>query len=114
VTGELSNSIAEDTSKQLRFERKTERTNSVNQSPTDAIRRGSAGPVGTMMLLKSRQQLHAPFTQDPPLMTEDMHEERLQAVEAFGDSLVSRTSFPIEVNIVWLSTKQSFYKDNVS
>ncbi|KAG7606548.1 Rab3 GTPase-activating protein catalytic subunit [Arabidopsis thaliana x Arabidopsis arenosa] len=80
-------SIAEDTSKQLRFERKTERTNSVNQSPTDAIRRGSAGPVGTMMLLKSRQQLHAPFTQDPPLMTEDMHEERLQAVEAFGDSL---------------------------
>jgi hypothetical protein len=63
VTGELSNSIAEDTSKQLRFERKTERTNSVNQSPTDAIRRGSAGPVGTMMLLKSRQQLHAPFTQ---------------------------------------------------
>ncbi|KAG7534723.1 Rab3 GTPase-activating protein catalytic subunit [Arabidopsis thaliana x Arabidopsis arenosa] len=80
-------SIAEDTSNRLRFERKTERTNSVNQSPTDAIRRGSAGPVGTMMLLKSRQQLHAPFTQDPPLMTEDMHEERLQAVEAFGDSL---------------------------
>ncbi|CAE6247726.1 unnamed protein product [Arabidopsis arenosa] len=80
-------SIAEDTSNRLRFERKTERTNYVNQSPTDAIRRGSAGPVGTMMLLKSRQQLHAPFTQDPPLMTEDMHEERLQAVEAFGDSL---------------------------
>ncbi|VVB16464.1 unnamed protein product [Arabis nemorensis] len=80
-------SIAEDTSNRLRFERKTEHTNSVNQSPTDAIRRGSAGPVGTMMLLKSRQRLHAPFTQDPPLMTEDMHEERLQAVEAFGDSL---------------------------
>ncbi|XP_023644136.1 rab3 GTPase-activating protein catalytic subunit isoform X2 [Capsella rubella] len=80
-------SIAEDTSNRLRFERKTERTNSVNQSPTDAIRRGSAGPVGTMMLLKSHQRLHAPFTQDPPLMTEDMHEERLQAVEAFGDSL---------------------------
>ncbi|KAL1217601.1 hypothetical protein V5N11_004762 [Cardamine amara subsp. amara] len=80
-------SIAEDTSNRLRFERKTEHTNSVNQSPTDAIRIGSAGPVGTMMLLKSRQRLHAPFTQDPPLMTEDMHEERLQAVEAFGDSL---------------------------
>ncbi|VVB16420.1 unnamed protein product [Arabis nemorensis] len=87
VTGELSNSIAEDTSNRLRFERITEHTNSVNQSPTDAIRRGSAGPVGTMMLLKSRQRLHAPFTQGPPLMTEDMHEERLQAVEAFGDSL---------------------------
>ncbi|CAH2069523.1 unnamed protein product [Thlaspi arvense] len=81
-------SIAEDTSNRLRFERKTESSNSGNQSPTDAIRRGSAGPVGTMMLLKSRQRLHAPFTQDPPLMTEDMHEERLQAVEAFGDSLM--------------------------
>ncbi|XP_024011713.1 rab3 GTPase-activating protein catalytic subunit isoform X2 [Eutrema salsugineum] len=80
-------SIAEDTSNRLRFERKTESTNSVNQSPTHAIRRGSAGPAGTMMLLKSHQRLHAPFTQDPPLMTEDMHEERLQAVEAFGDSL---------------------------
>ncbi|XP_010483449.1 PREDICTED: rab3 GTPase-activating protein catalytic subunit-like [Camelina sativa] len=78
-------SIAEDTSNRPRVERKTERTNSENQSPT--FRRGSAGPVGTMMLLKSHQRLHAPFTQDPPLMTEDMHEERLQAVEAFGDSL---------------------------
>ncbi|KAG5376267.1 hypothetical protein IGI04_040863 [Brassica rapa subsp. trilocularis] len=80
-------SIAEDTSNQLRFERKAESKNSVNQIRTDAFRRGSAGPVGTMMLLKSDQPLHAPFTQDPPLMTEDMHEERLQAVEAFGDSL---------------------------
>ncbi|CAA7032325.1 unnamed protein product [Microthlaspi erraticum] len=80
-------SIAEDTSNRLRFERKTESTNSVDHSPTYAMRRGSAGPVGTMMLLKSHQRLHAPFTQDPPLMTEDMHEERLQAVEAFGDSL---------------------------
>ncbi|KAG2333340.1 hypothetical protein Bca52824_004520 [Brassica carinata] len=77
-------SNAEDT---LRFERNTESTNSVNQNTINAIRRGSAGPVGTMMLLKSHQRLHAPYTQDPPLMTEDMHEERLQAVEAFGDSL---------------------------
>ncbi|WZZ90074.1 hypothetical protein YC2023_118653 [Brassica napus] len=104
VTGELSNSIAEDTSNQLRFERKAESKNSVNQIRADAFRRGSAGPVGTMMLLKSHQPLHAPFTQvtvrlglDPPLMTEDMHEERLQAVEAFGDSLVSLNSLPVEV-----------------
>jgi len=27
--------------------------------------------------------------QEAPLMTEDMHEERLKAVEAFGDSFVS-------------------------
>ncbi|XP_018473051.2 uncharacterized protein LOC108844314 isoform X2 [Raphanus sativus] len=80
-------SIAEDTSNRLRFERNTESTNSVSQNPINTIRRGSAGPVGTMMLLKSHQRLHAPYTQDPPLMTEDMHEERLQAVEAFGDSL---------------------------
>ncbi|CAN1124259.1 Rab3 GTPase-activating protein catalytic subunit [Linum perenne] len=52
----------------------------------DSLRRGSAGVVNSMMLLKSQQSMHAPYTQDPPLMTEDMHEERLQAVEAFGDS----------------------------
>lgn len=38
-------------------------------------------------------------------MTEDMHEERLQAVEAFGDSLVSSTYFPTEMNMIWLSAK---------
>ncbi|KAL0673270.1 hypothetical protein Bca4012_001251 [Brassica carinata] len=80
-------SITEDSSDRLRYEMDTESTNSVNQGATHSIRRGSAGAVGTMMLLKSHERLHAPFTQDPPLMTEDMHEERLQAVEAFGDSL---------------------------
>ncbi|EPS69775.1 hypothetical protein M569_04989, partial [Genlisea aurea] len=49
-------------------------------------RQGSAGIVGSMMLLKSRKHMHAPVTQDPPPMTEDMHEERLQAVAALGDS----------------------------
>ncbi|CAL5392736.1 unnamed protein product [Camellia sinensis] len=53
--------------------------------PSDCIRKGSAGVVG-MMLLKSDQNLHVPFTQDAPLMTEDMHEERLNAVEALGSS----------------------------
>nr|CAD1841900.1 unnamed protein product [Ananas comosus var. bracteatus] len=48
-------------------------------------RRGSAGVVPSMMLLRSFQEMHAPYTQDPPLMTEDMHEERLHAVEALGD-----------------------------
>ncbi|XP_062015317.1 uncharacterized protein LOC133731891 isoform X1 [Rosa rugosa] len=59
---------------------------SADLKPSDCIRRGSAGEAG-MMLLKSKQRMHAPFTQEAPLMTEDMHEERLQAVEAFGDSL---------------------------
>ncbi|XP_058764168.1 uncharacterized protein LOC131637585 isoform X5 [Vicia villosa] len=57
-----------------------------NIKSSDFTRRGSAGIVDSMMLLKSRQSMHAPYTQEPPLMTEDMHEERMQAVEAFGDS----------------------------
>ncbi|GER51207.1 Rab3 GTPase-activating protein catalytic subunit [Striga asiatica] len=49
-------------------------------------RSGSAGTAGSMMLLKSGKNMHAPITQDPPPMTEDMHEERLRAAEALGDS----------------------------
>ncbi|KAK7301624.1 hypothetical protein RJT34_12493 [Clitoria ternatea] len=61
--------------------------NPLNEKTTsDLTRRGSAGIVDSMMLLKSFQSMHAPYTQEAPLMTEDMHEERLQAVEAFGDS----------------------------
>ncbi|XP_065880724.1 uncharacterized protein [Euphorbia lathyris] len=73
---------------------------------SDLTRRGSAGVVGSMMLLKSHQKMHAPFTQDPPLMTEDMHEERLQAVEAFGDS--SNFSAQLEKDI--LSSDMSAFK----
>uniref|UniRef100_A0A7C9DLH1 Rab3 GTPase-activating protein catalytic subunit n=1 Tax=Opuntia streptacantha TaxID=393608 RepID=A0A7C9DLH1_OPUST len=50
----------------------------------DRIRRGSAGVVGSMMLLNSCQRMHAPFTKDAPPMTEDMHEMRLH-VSAFGN-----------------------------
>ncbi|XP_015077019.1 rab3 GTPase-activating protein catalytic subunit isoform X2 [Solanum pennellii] len=70
------------------------------------IRKGSAGIVGSMMLLKSYQNMHAPFTQDPPLMTEDMHEERLQAVEALGESF--RFSAQLEKDI--LSSDMSAFK----
>nr|XP_010921006.1 rab3 GTPase-activating protein catalytic subunit isoform X1 [Elaeis guineensis] len=59
---------------------------SANLQPVDQVRRGSAGVVGSMMLLNSFQEMHAPYTQDAPIMTEDMHEERLHAVEAFGDA----------------------------
>ncbi|XP_008235159.1 PREDICTED: rab3 GTPase-activating protein catalytic subunit isoform X2 [Prunus mume] len=65
---------------------KSEDAEPTNLKPSDCIRRGSAGVAGHMMLLKSYQSMHAPFTQEAPLMTEDMHEERLHAVEAFGDS----------------------------
>ncbi|KAL2333008.1 hypothetical protein Fmac_014221 [Flemingia macrophylla] len=92
-----------------------------DKNHSDLTRRGSAGIVDYMMLLKSHQSMHAPYAQvvpasrhhlelplcnitspifeeynmpffffpmlqEPPLMTEDMHEERLKAVEAFGDS----------------------------
>ncbi|XP_022729559.1 rab3 GTPase-activating protein catalytic subunit-like isoform X3 [Durio zibethinus] len=79
---------------------------SADKSPSDSIRRGSAGPVGSMKLLKSCQSLHAPFTQNAPLMTEDMHEERLHAVEAFGDSF----SFSAQLERETLSSDMSAFK----
>ncbi|XWS74388.1 hypothetical protein CRYUN_Cryun02cG0210800 [Craigia yunnanensis] len=71
-----------------KFSTNSQDVHSADKSPSDSIRRGSAGPVGSMKLLKSCQSLHAPFTQNTPLMTEDMHEERLRAVAAFGDSFI--------------------------
>ncbi|XP_027930589.1 rab3 GTPase-activating protein catalytic subunit isoform X2 [Vigna unguiculata] len=70
-----------------KVDRKVEDVHLSNDKETsDLTRRGSAGIVDSMMLLKSHQSMHAPYTQEAPLMTEDMHEERLKAVEAFGDS----------------------------
>uniref|UniRef100_A0A2P2M4T8 Rab3 GTPase-activating protein catalytic subunit n=1 Tax=Rhizophora mucronata TaxID=61149 RepID=A0A2P2M4T8_RHIMU len=79
---------------------------SANHKTSYLFRRGSAGVVGSMMLLKSHQNMHAPFTQDPPLMTEDMHEERLQAVEAFGDSF----NFSAQLEKDILSSDMSAFK----
>lgn len=50
--------------------------------------------------------MHAPFTQDAPIMTEDMHEERLQAAEAFGDSF----SFSAQLERDILSSDMSAFK----
>lgn len=69
-------------------------------------REGSSGEVGSTMLLKSYKKLHAPFTQDAPLMTEDMHEERLRAVEALGDSF----SFSGQLERDVLSSDMSAFK----
>ncbi|XP_031745160.1 rab3 GTPase-activating protein catalytic subunit isoform X2 [Cucumis sativus] len=77
-----------------------------DQKSPDSMRRGSAGIVGNMMLLNSYQIMHAPFTQDVPLMTEDMHEERLQAVEAFGDSF----DFSAQLEKDILSSDMSAFK----
>ncbi|KAI3806281.1 hypothetical protein L1987_22180 [Smallanthus sonchifolius] len=69
-------------------------------------RRGSAGVVESMMLLNSPNHMHAPFTQDPPIMTEDMHEERLRAVEVLGDSF----SFSGQLEKDILSSDMSAFK----
>ncbi|KAK7305454.1 hypothetical protein VNO77_43360 [Canavalia gladiata] len=88
VVGDGSSSVQapnEDFSGEV--DRKPEDVHQLNEKKSsDVTRRGSAGIVDSMMLLKSYQNMHAPYTQEAPLMTEDMHEERLKAVEAFGDS----------------------------
>ncbi|CAK7330473.1 unnamed protein product [Dovyalis caffra] len=88
-------------------------TVSVDLKSSDHKRRGSAGVVGSMKLLKSYQSMHAPFTQVAPLMTEDMHEERLQAVEAFGNSFlhaISLQNFSAQLEKDILSSDMSAFK----
>ncbi|KAK3151332.1 hypothetical protein QOZ80_3AG0244510 [Eleusine coracana subsp. coracana] len=58
-----------------------------NAKAVQKSRKGSAGVVPSMMLLNTFQEMHAPYTQDAPLMTEDMHEERLHAAEALGKAI---------------------------
>ncbi|XP_052185532.1 uncharacterized protein LOC127797071 isoform X2 [Diospyros lotus] len=69
------------------------------------VKRGSAGAVD-MLLLKSKQNMHVPFTQDAPVMTEDMHEERLHAVEDLGDSF----NFSAQLERDILSSDMSAFK----
>ncbi|KAG8063766.1 hypothetical protein GUJ93_ZPchr0003g17722 [Zizania palustris] len=56
-----------------------------NSAAQNKTRKGSAGVVPLMMLLNTFEEMHAPYTQDALLMTEDMHEERVHAAEAFGN-----------------------------
>ncbi|KAI9118123.1 hypothetical protein K1719_010455 [Acacia pycnantha] len=77
-----------------------------DKKSSESTRRGSAGIIDSMMLLKSYQSMHAPYTQEAPLMTEDMHEERLQAVEAFGDS----SNFSAQLENEILTSDMSAFK----
>lgn len=79
---------------------------STDMQPLNQFRRGSAGPVGSLMLLHSFQKMHAPYTQDAPIMTEDMHEERLHAVEALGGAF----SFSGQLERDILSSDMSAFK----
>lgn len=46
-----------------RYSSEPEKVVLADPKPSDCIRRGSARVVGSMMLLKSNQEMHAPFTQ---------------------------------------------------
>lgn len=111
-TGELSNPLTKDglhgsgTTTTSRHSMKHGDSLSTDLKSSDHNRRGSAGAVGSMQLLKSYKSMHAPFTQDAPLMTEDMHEERLQAVEALGNSF----SFSAQLEKDILSSDMSAFK----
>ncbi|KAG4206753.1 hypothetical protein ERO13_A03G026800v2 [Gossypium hirsutum] len=89
-----------------KFSANAQDVHSADKSTLDSIRRGSAGPVGSMKLLKLCQSLHAPFTQSAPLMTEDMHEERLRAIETFGFSF----NFSAQLERETLSSDMSAFK----
>lgn len=62
-------------------------TASADHQNLNTLRRGSASILEST-LLHSFEKMHAPYTQEAPPMTEDMHEERIRAVEAFGDEFV--------------------------
>ncbi|KAJ7569404.1 hypothetical protein O6H91_01G076600 [Diphasiastrum complanatum] len=49
-------------------------------------RKGSAGRVGNLLLLKTKRSLHAPHVQVPPIMTEDMLQEREHALATLDRS----------------------------
>ncbi|KAF9593370.1 hypothetical protein IFM89_022069 [Coptis chinensis] len=77
-----------------------------DKSLSEKSRRGTAGVAGSMMLLNSYQMMHTPYTQDAPIMTEDMHEERLRVVEAFGNAF----SFSGQLEKDILSSDMSAFK----
>ncbi|XP_057789403.1 uncharacterized protein LOC131006243 isoform X2 [Salvia miltiorrhiza] len=66
----------------------------------------AANVAKSMMLLKSRKIMHAPITLEPPPMTEDMHEERLKAAVALGDSY----SFSAQLETEILASDMSAFK----
>ncbi|TYH23770.1 hypothetical protein ES288_A03G039500v1 [Gossypium darwinii] len=94
-----------------KFSANAQDVHSSDKSTLDSIRRGSAGPVGSMKLLKLCQSLHAPFTQSAPLMTEDMHEERLRAIETFGFSFLERETLSSDMSAFKAANPGAVFED---
>lgn len=77
-----------------------------DQPNASTMRRGSARILESMKLINSCQKMHVPHTQEAPPMTEDMHEERLRAVEVLGDAF----SFAGQLERDILSSDMSAFK----
>lgn len=60
--------------------------NSAKEQVVEHARQGHGLAESSMMLLKAREKMHFPITQEPPIMTEDMLLEREQALVALSDS----------------------------
>lgn len=73
-----------------RYTMKPQDVASIDKKPSDFVRRGSAGKVGSMMLLKSYQSMHAPFTQVPPNMFGPFD---LHTTSEFSDQIVVNVTF---------------------
>ncbi|XP_059660903.1 uncharacterized protein LOC132307219 isoform X2 [Cornus florida] len=101
----LSDHLLDSETTTSRFNSEPQDATSGDLRPADCIRKGSAGAVG-IMLLNACHSMHAPLTQEAPLMTEDMHEERLHAVEVFGDSF----NFSAQLERDILSSDMSAFK----
>ncbi|XP_014489855.1 rab3 GTPase-activating protein catalytic subunit isoform X4 [Vigna radiata var. radiata] len=87
-----------------------------DKKPSDITRRGSASIADAMMLLKSNESMHAPYTQEAPLMTEDMHEECPQDVEDFSDSfnfstLVERDTLASDMSAFKAANPKAVFED---
>lgn len=96
------------TQENLQIPRDISATHGVSEEGSGRKKRSNdaAAVAESMMLLKSRKIMHAPITQDPPPMTEDMHEERLKAAEALGDSY----SFSAQLEKEILASDMSAFK----
>ncbi|XP_077243416.1 rab3 GTPase-activating protein catalytic protein [Tasmannia lanceolata] len=106
IAKKLNNHHGSETPEEISSVKPENMVASEDVDPPNRLRRGSAGVVGSTMLLKSNQRLHAPYTQDAPIMTEDMHEERLHALEAFGNTF----SFSAQLERDVLSLDMSAFK----
>ncbi|KAL0317295.1 UNVERIFIED_CONTAM: Rab3 GTPase-activating protein catalytic subunit [Sesamum angustifolium] len=104
--GRHDDSASADLQQNMQIQTKFSASHGAREGFSSNDRKSSARVAGSMMLLRSYKIMHAPITQDPPPMTEDMHEERLQAAEAMGDSF----SFSAQLEKDILASDMSAFK----